>query len=212
MNFNSFKAKYQKYPLLFSRDIYKDENTLQNDRNQLNRWVKSGLIVRLKRGVYLLNEQDRKIATDAGYIANNLYEPSYVSLEYALSFYGIIPEAVKDVTSVSTQKTMYIENELGNFVYQHIKPEAFRGFKNLKVGSLDVLIADPEKAIVDLVYLHLANFKSNVRGMFEEFYRFQNLNDLDAEKLMVFAAMFCSKKLKEVIEILCEMVDEEKND
>ncbi|VAW19514.1 hypothetical protein MNBD_BACTEROID05-555, partial [hydrothermal vent metagenome] len=190
MKFNDFKSQHQKYPLIFSRDIQVKKEDLQKERNQLNRWVNNGLIIRLKRGVYSLNKQDRRIVPDAGYIANHLYEPSYISLEYALTFYGLIPEETKDVTSISTRKTMSFENEFGNFIYQHIKPSAFRGFKKMGSGAFNFFMAEAEKALVDFLYLHLAEFSKDIKNRLENFYRFQNLDELNQEKLMKYGLLF----------------------
>ena len=108
------------------------------------------LIIKLKRGFYVLNENDRKVTPSRFYIANRLYGPSYISMESALSFYGFIPEQVSALTSVTTKKTLRIRNDSGDFLYQHIKPETFRGFKAAKDNTgFDFFIAVPEKAIVD---------------------------------------------------------------
>ncbi len=68
-------------------------------RNQLTRWGKNGLIIQLKRGVYMLNKNDQKLHPSRFYLANQLLWPSYVSLESALGYYGLIPEAVADVVT-----------------------------------------------------------------------------------------------------------------
>ncbi|MCD4781133.1 MAG: hypothetical protein K8S27_11395 [Candidatus Omnitrophica bacterium] len=208
MKFSDFKRNYQKYPLIFSKYIDSGKNELQNNRNQLNRWVKDDLIIRLKRGVYLLNERDRKVSPDVAYIANYLFEPSYVSLEYALSFYGLIPEETKDITSITTRKTMKIQNDLGTFVYQRIKPEAFRGF--IKMGPFEAgfLMAEPEKALVDFLYLRSGEIQKDARPQLERSYRLQNLDELSKEKMMMFGRIFHSKKLMKVVHNVCLMINE----
>lgn len=62
------------------------------------------------------------------YIANKIYKPSYISLQYALSHYGMIPEAVMQVTSVTSLKTMQFKNEFGEYFYQTVKPELMFGY------------------------------------------------------------------------------------
>jgi len=213
MKFNNFKSQYQKYPLILGRDIHFEKKTLQNERNQLNRWVHNGLLIRLKRGVYVLNEQDRRITPDTCFIANHLYDPSYVSLEYALAFYGMIPEAVKDITSITTRKTMTLHNEFGNYIYQHIKPDAFRGFSKMGNVKYSFFMAAPEKALLDFLYLHLAEFdNNNIKNKLELSYRFQNLDALNKEKLIKYSVLFRSKKLLKVFSVLSKMIDEAKND
>lgn len=131
MNYDEFRMKFQEYPFILSKDVIRGQKDSQNQMNQLNRWTKKGLLIRLRRGMYVFNAHDRRVAADVNYIANRLYEPSYVSLESALNFYGLIPESVKDITSVTTRKTNTFCNEEGVFSYSHVKPRAFRGFKKM---------------------------------------------------------------------------------
>ena len=88
-------------------------------------------------------------------IAGKICAPSYISLHTALSFYGIIPEAVVEITSVTTQKTCRYENAFGQFSYQTIRPRLFWGFepKTMRDGK-QYMMATPEKAIIDLLYLY----------------------------------------------------------
>jgi predicted transcriptional regulator of viral defense system len=211
MNYHDFKNKVQNWPLIYSRDLMLPEADKQVIRNQLERWQAKKLLIKLKKGIFLLNPNDRKITPSRMFIANQLYFPSYVSLEYALGFYGLIPERVSNVTSVTTKKTQRLKNELGEFVYQHIKPEALRGFRAQKDESgLNFFIAEPEKAIVDFCYLNLKNFTADFEGVFEENYRFQNLETLDIRKLTGFARLFNSGKLVCVISSFCGFVKKEK--
>lgn len=123
------------------------------DRNSLTRWVRKGYLVRLRQGWYAFRECLRQ-PDMARYIANRIYSPSYISLETALSFYGMIPEAVTDITSVTTLKTSSFMNEFGRYSYRNIKTSLFFGF-DLKpmTDSRTVQMATPEKALIDLMYL-----------------------------------------------------------
>lgn len=126
------------------------------DSNNYTRWERKGLIVRLRRGWFAFPE----CLTRAGfteYAANRIYQPSYVSLHTALAFYGMIPEAVADITSVTTLKTSSFDSTLGRFCYQTLKPSLFFGFelKSLPDGRT-VRMATPEKALLDLLYLYPA--------------------------------------------------------
>ena len=218
MNYTQFKHKYQHLPIIWSKDIIDllpaKQNVKSPDRqiilNQLYRWQEQGLIVKLKRGIYLLNENDRKIQPSRSFIANQLYMPSYVSLEYALNFYGLIPEKVADVTSVTTKKTTRFSAQKGTFIYQHVKPGAFRGFKTFKdEAGLTFFMALPEKAIVDFIYLNLEKFKAADPEIFEQSYRFQNLEDLDKKLIMEFTALYDSPKLIRVLQSFCAFMDRE---
>jgi predicted transcriptional regulator of viral defense system len=94
------------------------------DKNNLSRWVKEGKLVRLRNGFYSFPEYLNESGSQM-YIANRIYRPSYISLQTALSFYGIIPEAVTNVTSVTTLKTAEFENRFGTFSYKTIQPRLF---------------------------------------------------------------------------------------
>ena len=200
------------FPLIQTRDILAlEKNDSQVIFNQLARWRQRGLIVKLKRGVYMLNGNDRKLYPEKPFVANQLYAPSYVSLEYALSFYGLIPEKAADVTSVTTKKTASFENEIGKFVYQHIRPKAFRGYKAFRDPSGGTyLLAEPEKAAVDFVYLNLRLFKPGDRDIFGQSYRFQNTGMLKLKKIKDMALLFENRKLTRVIAEFCEFVKEER--
>jgi len=165
-------------------------------------------LIGLRKGMYILNAQDRKVNLDRYALANMLYAPSYVSLEAALNFYGLIPERVTDVTSVSTRKTMQFKNDLGNFTYQHIHPKAFRGFKKAGEGADSFFLAEPEKAVVDFLYLNLHRFDGNTQQILEESYRFQNIEDLSAKRLLELAKLFETKKLMRVVRDLARWIKE----
>lgn len=212
MTYDEFRVKFREYPVIFSKNvILTEKGDSQNTLNQLNRWTKKGLLVRLRKGMYLFNARDQKVVPDPNHIANRLYEPSYVSLEYALNFYGIIPEAVSDITSVTTRKTNIFRNELGIFSYNHLKPSAFRGFEEMGPAVAPFFMARPEKAVADFVYFHLGNFKKDARDVFERSYRFQNIEELDPETLMKYGELFENKKLLKVLGVLGQMIGEEKS-
>lgn len=210
MDFNKFKNKHKNMPLFMSKDAVKEGPDRQNMRNQLKRWQTRGLIVKLRRGVYILNKEERIVTPSISFVANQLYSPSYVSLEYALGLYGLIPERVYDVTSITTKKTASFTNELGTFVYRHLKPRAFRAFR-IEKGSdgFDFLIAEPEKAIVDFIYFNLPVFKKDYKGTLNQSYRFQSIKDISGKRLTELARLFNNPKLERVIGAFVELIKEE---
>ena len=124
------------------------------DRNNLTRWLKKGYLIRLKRGYYSFSEYKGK----QGYpyfFANRIYRPSYISLHTALSFYGMIPEAVVQITSVSSLKTASFKNDVGEYSYKNIKEKLIFGY-DLKpmADNRTIMFATPEKALLDLLYLY----------------------------------------------------------
>ncbi len=212
MRYIEFKNHVQGLPVIASKDIVVLKKDKQAVRNQLKRWQDKKLIIKLKRGIYILNENDRRINPNKQFIANQLYAPSYVSLEYALNFYGLIPERVFVITSVTTKKTGNFVNELGTFTYQHIKPSVFTGFKTIKDGyGLTSFIAEPEKAVVDFLYLGLHRIKAPDIGIFEASYRFQNVESLSLKRITELASLFGNAKLAQIARLFCEFIKKEKH-
>ncbi len=121
---------------------------MRNTRYFLETYTKRGLLVRLRKGQYVLKE----MIPNEEVIANALYQPSYVSLEYALSRFGIIPEMPYTVTSVTTKITATFTALGRDFSYQKIKKSAFTGYVPEKVGNNTIFIATPEKALADYLY------------------------------------------------------------
>ncbi|MBI2252834.1 MAG: hypothetical protein HYU63_08885 [Armatimonadetes bacterium] len=120
-------------------------------KNMLYRWKNKGWIYPLKRSLYEITYPKDFNIPDM-YIANNLYNPSYVSLETALSNYSIIPEVSMAVTSITTKPTRIFKNKHGLFIYHTVKPDVFTGYYIEKQGAFNILIAEPEKALVDYIY------------------------------------------------------------
>jgi len=210
MKYTKFKNNLLQLPIITDKDFIIFDENRQAIKNQLKRWQDKRLVIKLRRGMYILNKNDRKINPSNQFIANQLYAPSYVSMEYALGFYGLIPERVVEVTSVTSRKTAQFKNELGVFTYQHIKPAGLRGFKALKDESGPLFfIAEPEKAVVDFLYLNLAKFKPLDMDIFENSYRFQNTEGLKERNIMHFARLFNSKKLAKIAGLFCRFMKEE---
>ena len=124
------------------------------DRNNFVRWVKNGLLIRLRQGYYTFPEYKSK-PDFVMYLANRIYRPSYVSLHTAMAFYGMIPEAVVQFTSVTSLKTASFNNDFGEYVYKSIHQKLMFGY-DLKpfADRWTLQLASPEKALIDLLYLY----------------------------------------------------------
>lgn len=120
---------------------------------QLSRWTRQGKLVPLRRGVYLLPAALRRARAPLEYIANLLATPSYVSLERALALHGLIPEVVPVIQSVTRARPMVFESPAGTFQYRHVKKSWFFGYRETELASGSALVAVPEKALLDVVYL-----------------------------------------------------------
>ncbi|GBE17229.1 hypothetical protein BMS3Abin15_01066 [bacterium BMS3Abin15] len=193
MNFFDFKQKTEELPLFETREL---RLILGNDFSvttliNLKNWMKKGYLVMLRRGLYIISEVTKN--TDAMQFAAKIYSPSYVSLEMALGFYGIIPEAVFTVTSVTTRKTKKFKTPVGDFSYQKIKKEAFGGFETKKQNGISFNLALPEKALVDFFYLN-RNILNGTKAQLEG-YRFSEEFKYNKSRLMAFAKKYENKKV-----------------
>lgn len=170
-------------------------------RNSISRWVKEGKLIQLRQGMYAFPEalQDGDAPF---YIANKLYAPSYVSIHSALAFYGMIPEAVVQITSVSSRKTSFFENDLGQFSYHTIKQEAMFGYtieQSVFHPTWGMLIAEREKAILDLLYLYPQyTSKQDMRDLRLD------LDDIDLAKLDAYTEQYGVKALERRVTTLKE--------
>lgn len=152
---------------------------------QIHNWIKQGELVPLKRGVYVFFNYQPKQPE----IVKALYSPCYISLEYALSFYGLIPEAVFETTLVTTKPTRYFKTPFGRFSFRTIKEAAFTGY------DFDTLMALREKALVDFFYLEKKRLIPDFKFWEEMRFEKEDLKELDFKKIFSFARLFKSKKL-----------------
>lgn len=123
-------------------------------RRQLSRWVKGGKVHMLRRGVYALAPPYSRVEPHPFLVANALKRASYVSLESALSHYGLIPEHVPVTTSVTTGRPEELDTPLGRYVFRHVRRSLFFGYDETEISAgRPALLAMPEKALLDLLYL-----------------------------------------------------------
>jgi predicted transcriptional regulator of viral defense system len=195
MNFLDFRQKIEQFPVFSTGDL---KLILRSDFNRaflnnLKNWEKKGYLVKLRKSLFV--PAYLKYAVDPMFLASRMYESSYVSLETALGYYGIIPEAVFTITSISTQKTKEFINDFGKFTFQKIKKEAFGGYETIfqKEFSISYNLALPEKALVDFFYLN-RNILDGSRKQFEG-YRFSEEFRYNKKRLIKFSDYFKNKKV-----------------
>ena len=204
MKFDEVVKRFSSQPILDS------EMLLVNGQNpnavwvQLDRWVKAGKLIQLRRGLYILNGPYRKVSIEIPYLASFLYKPSYISLEYALSYYGLIPEGVPNVTSVTTRRTAEFSNSLGVFIYRHIKKELFWGYHPITMAGQIAFHAFPEKALLDTLYFE----SRRVNRLFLEGLRLQNVDVIDLKQLNKFAGRFKSPRIRKAVEVAKDYIKE----
>lgn len=127
----------------------------QTPNNKISRWLAAGVLLPLKKGLYLVAPEIFGISCPLPLIANVLYGPSYVSSDYALSHHGLIPEKVFTITSVTTLRGKIFENPQGLFTYHRIPSELFAvGVHRIEAtDKASYLLASPTKALCDKLLL-----------------------------------------------------------
>lgn len=153
----------------------------------LHRYKKQGFILQVKRGLYAFPDT---LPPDV-YVANKIYSPSYISLEFALSYHGVIPETVYKITSVTTKATRQFETLGKIFSFRKIKKAAYTGYTVQKQNGISFYIADAEKAFVDANYLRLMNKQKPIS-------RF-NKEKINQEKALRYSKLFGNAKLISII-------------
>ena len=164
---------------------------------QISLWVKKGYLIRLKNGLYAFRREMENVRGEE--VAFLLCQPSYLSLESALAWYGFIPEIVYAYTSITARITRTFDNAFGRFIYRHVKSELFWGYAEIKTDQGPYLMAEPEKALLDYFYLNLARLNN------EDDFEHIRLNEeqmertLDKDKLLKYQAVFGVKKMENLV-------------
>jgi len=197
MNYVDFKNKFEIFGLFSIQDIRKiiPDFYLKN----LNQWQKKNYLIKLKNGWYCFPDFLRQNKAN-WLIANSIYQPSYISLESILSFYGLIPDVIFTTTSVATIRTMNYKTVVGDLYYYTIKPELYFGYRFLPFLSKETAnqfnrqmrIAELEKAILDFFYLRkIYRTKQDIIDLRFDGHIIQN--ELNIETLRNYLSKFKSK-------------------
>jgi predicted transcriptional regulator of viral defense system len=184
--------------------------TISNDKEEtitknIYRWVKSGDLIRLKNGLYISKEVlDRHNNKDnfKCLIANKLRSPSYVSLEYVLSNYNILTEAIYPITSVTLKTSRNYENKCGVYTYKSIKNSLFLGYKVENFLSNSYYIATKEKALFDYLYFKkdtLPKNLNNINLVKELRLNLDSFSKAELKSLRKFAEISKDKKVNKII-------------
>ncbi len=191
MHYKEFRKQMKKPVFTWEEAKIVAYNTPSNTlKLQLHQWKKGGDIIALKRGIYLFS--DRPV--DKIEIAKHLYSPCYLSMEYALNHYGLLPDVAFAMTMITTKPTRKFHTPVGLFIFQKIKQSAFLGY------DPNTLMAEREKAIVDYLYLNVNNLIP--KNDFWEEMRWHNLKTVRFTKAFTFAKRFKNKKLTKLVRSL----------
>ena len=173
--------------------------------NQLYRWSEAGKLIRLRQGVYTLADRYRQTPLPPATLANIMYRPSYLSGLWALSYYGLIPDAVPVYTSITTRTPRQFNNPFGVFTYTNIKQDFFFGYHEIVIAEAAVLLAAAEKALLDV--FHLTKGEWDPDRMTEM--RFQQTNLINRDLLQTYAGRMGKPRISRAVETWLRSSDEE---
>jgi len=182
---------------------------LSSPRDKITDMLRQGIIIRIKKGLYVFGDPFRRHPYSRELVANLVYGPSYLSLDFALAYYGFIPERVEALTSVTPSRSRKFGTPVGLFIYRQIPPRAYEAGMVRVEAEPDraFLIASPEKALADKVVSVRGAPLSSVAEMgrfLEDDLRIDPvvLRSLSAEKVDEFAGRYGSLKLRRLSGLL----------
>lgn len=151
MSYYDFKSHFESFQVFSITDILKWNPTF--DKRRLVEWQAKGYVQKIinKWYCFTILSVDEPVLF---LIANRICSPSYISFESALSYYGFIPEGVLTVHSATSLKTKVYSTSVGHFNYRNLKPSLLFGIRMIKAGNQQVRLAEPEKALLDYLYLN----------------------------------------------------------
>jgi predicted transcriptional regulator of viral defense system len=208
MEFQNLLSQVSDLPVFSSALLLAGDVDRANIQKQLSRWTAAEKIHQLRRGLYTLAEPYRQKDPHPFLIANRLIEPSYVSLQSALAYYDLIPEAVPQVLSITSKlRSKVIETSLGSYRYHNIQSPLFSGFSLVQVSTDQfTYLARPEKALLDLIYLT----KQGHTPEYLDSLRLQNLDQLDMNWMKRTTREFGLKKLVRAVDHLDTIMHRQK--
>jgi hypothetical protein len=179
---------------------------------KIHELMKAGVLRGVKKGLYIFSPEHAEGPVSKEVLANLIYGPSYISLEYALAYYGLIPERVETVTSVTPKRNKAFKTPIGAFTYRKLAAAKYReGVELVSIKpSRTVFMASPEKALLDYIVLNkVRGIKSvsDARNFLQEDLRIDSGSwmKLDALKLHRLNRFYKSKAADLVVQVLEEV-------
>jgi predicted transcriptional regulator of viral defense system len=208
MKFGDLLASASKQPFFETGLLLAGAVDPADVRRQLSRWTRSGRVIQLRRGLYTLAAPYQQTPPHPFLIANFLLPGSYVSLQSALAYYGLIPEYAAQILSLTTQHPSRWRNPLGDFRFQHLAPHLFFGYQQVSfTPGQDAFIALPEKALLDMVHLTPeGDGPAYLAGL-----RLQNLERLDLKRLQTLAGRAGKPKWLRAAARILALIEEDKS-
>lgn len=209
---NEFKiekifALVKKLPYFDLNDLLSVEPNKIYLKILFSRYEKSNKVIRLKKGMYVTKDYLDEIEKEGlfsfytEFIANILYQPSYLSLDYVLYQNNLLTEIPLNFTCVTTNKTTSFSNKVGNFFYHKIKDKLFCDFMILKEENFTIFKATKAKALFDYLYLR-KNELINKKSIEELRLNIKNVSTNELKELKKYIDLEGSKKMKEIYGII----------
>lgn len=211
MKLETIKNKTDKL-LLFNKKSLK---LLEKDNNALDAnikyWLKNSDLIALKKGTYLFKEKyDREIKKDdyLEYIANQLIQPSYVSLEYVMAKYQLLSEPARAITSITVKNSREFYNKLGVWRYYSLPKKLFIGYKIKYFQGSPVAEATKAKSVFDFLYLRFRRgIKANCQNIDDLRLNWENLSKEDLKELVSYFNLIGQARWESLIKIIREYAD-----
>ena len=202
MKYLEFEKAFRDYPIFSLIDIKKRFPDFDNRR--LVEWQQKDYIIKVRRAYYCF--EDRRKDEQFLYLtANKIYSPSYVSFESALAYYNFIPEGVFITISATTRNTANYETAIGIFTFKHLKSELFFGYKLTKVDESVMKIAEPEKVVLDYLYMNKLNSIMEIKEM--RFNEIQIKEIIDFKKMDKYQKIFNSRILDKRVRLFKKVIN-----
>ncbi|MDD3302225.1 MAG: hypothetical protein PHN31_01620 [Candidatus Gracilibacteria bacterium] len=207
MKYIDISKKLEKLKVFGVEDLKILDNNY--DKSKISKWKDLGYINSIIKGFYVYGNLDIN-QNILYFISNKIYSPSYISLESALNYYGIIPEQTYSIIGVSTNKTIDFKTQFGLFSYKKIKTEFFWGYKIVSIQDTKYLIAELEKALID--YFYLKPTIKNINDIEGLRWNKELLKEkLDFKKLEKYTNTINSKTISRKINLLLKYINNDTN-
>jgi hypothetical protein len=208
MTWDELLAKFADMPLFHSSllDIFPDDH--RSVQVQLSRWTAAGKLRRIRRGWYLIEKSWRRKDVSIPFIATQIVQPSYLSLDWAFQYYSLIPEGVSNPTCLTTSRPLRIQVLDRMFLYHCIQPKLFSGFVLVSFDADKAPVALPEKALFDKIYLFTRRSRFSLDWIRE--LRLENLDHFDLDLFASFAKTSGKRSLESYVQMTADFIREER--
>lgn len=204
MRWHEFLKRFSDRPLFHSSMLGIFEDDRAKIQIQLTRWSKTGKITQIRRGWYLIEKPYRQKDIPLSVIANQVVHPSYLSLEWALQYYQMIPESVPNLTSVTTARGTEFIFKDRLFTYYFIQPSLFTGYIQEEYETKPIYIAHAEKALFDKIYLYTQRETFSLDWLRE--LRLQNVEEFDLSRFHSYLTNTKKPGLNKSIELTSSFI------